>query len=87
MDFKEANEYCEKLGARLPESRELFSLVDHSKKNPACLLDDMKHDDWYWTNTLVAGYPENAWCVTFVFGDVNFGNKVNDNYVRPVRAS
>jgi len=87
MDFNEANEYCEKLGARLPESHELMSLIDHSKRKPACLLDDMKYDDWYWTSTPVSGYPEGAWCVPFIYGGVYVGSKGSGSYVRPVRAS
>ena len=87
VDFKEAQKYCEKLGARLPESQELFSLVDHSKKHPASVLEDMKHDDWYWSGTTVAGGSDRAWCVYFVYGDVGVTHKDVGNYVRPVRAS
>lgn len=87
MDFKSAQEYCEKLDARLPESNELMSLIDHSTHKPASVLEDMKYDDWYWTGTDVAGYPEFAWCVDFGYCDVHDGRKVSGNYVRPVRAS
>lgn len=87
MDFKSAKKYCKNLGARLPESHELMSLIDHSRRQPACLLNDMKHDDWYWTGTLVAGYPGGAWCVSFLYGSVFNFNKGSNNYVRPVRTS
>lgn len=85
MTFKKAQEYCKKLGARLPESQELMSLIDHSKRCPASVLD-MKHDDWYWTGTVVAGYPDYAWCVSFNGGSVNDDREDDDNYVRPVRS-
>lgn len=87
MDFKSAQEYCEKLGVRLPESSELMSLIDHSTREPASFLEDMKYDDWYWTDTPVAGCPEGAWCVYFDGGYVDSSHKDFDNYVRPVRAS
>lgn len=87
MDFKSAQEYCEKIGARLPSSNELMSLIDHSTNKPASVLKDMKYDDWYWTDTPVVGYPEGAWCVHFYNGGVINDHKANVNYVRPVRAS
>jgi len=85
MTFKQALAYCKKLGARLPTSQELMSLIDHSKRCPASELD-MK-DDWYWTGTSVAGYPGDAWCVLFLYGSVFSSNKGYALYVRPVRKS
>ena len=86
MTFRKAEAYCKKLGARLPESNELMSLIDHSKRYPASVID-MKYDDWYWTGTSVAGCPDFAWCVPFYIGLVIYDNKDLGNYVRPVRAS
>lgn len=84
LSFRRAKTYCKKLGARLPDSHELMSLIAHSRRYPASYLN-MKYDDWYWSGTSVAGYPGNAWCVYFRSGSVNYGGKGNGNYVRPVR--
>jgi len=87
--WEEAQKECEKMGCRLPTSKELFSLVDHSKHQPAIdkeIFPDTKFDDWYWTSTPCAWSPSGAWYVSFyygsVFGDVRDGN----GYVRPVRS-
>jgi hypothetical protein len=90
MEFEEAQEYCAKLGARLPELRELHSLVDYTKANPAvhdAFKDDTRTDDWYWTATEVKKYPSCAWCVAFLYGIVLYYGKDDILYVRPVRAS
>jgi hypothetical protein len=89
MNFAKAQQYCSKLGGRLPEVNELQSLVDHTKYNPS--IDTNIFQDtlasWYWTGTQHAKYADCAWCVGFDYGGVGNGSKGLDNYVRPVRAS
>lgn len=90
MDFEEAKKFCAEKGGRLPEAHELHSLVDFSKREPAVnaeVFADMKHDDWYWTGTPVAGYSGLAWCVFYRGGNVGSLDVGSSNYVRPVRAS
>ena len=89
MTFKQAQDYCVKLGGRLPEVNELQSLVDYSKKDPAIdkdLFPDTK-SSWYWTGTTHEVYSDCAWCVYVTNGYVVDINKDYVNYVRPVRAS
>lgn len=89
MTFENAQEYCQKLGGRLPELRELHSLVDYKQYDPAInadLFTDTK-SSWYWTGTEHKKYAGSAWGVGFYNGYVGIGNKGNDGYVRPCRAS
>lgn len=90
MTFKQAQDYCEKLGGRLPEDHELASLIDRSKEEPAIINKEMFPDTksaWYWTSTQTAWRSDCAWCVGFYSGDVLATYKGSGGYVRPVRAS
>lgn len=89
LTFKQAQEYCAKLGGRLPEVNELQSLVDYTKSEPAIdkeIFPDTK-SSWYWTGTEVSGCSSSAWIVSFGYGYVSSNSRGNVNYVRPVRAS
>ena len=89
LTFKQAQEYCAKLGGRLPELNELQSLVDYTKFDPAIdkdLFPDTK-SSYYWTGTQHARFEDYAWCVLFSSGFVLYDVKGYDYYVRPVRAS
>ena len=90
LTFSQAQEYCAKLGGRLPEVNELQSLVDYTKRDPAInkdLFPDTK-SSWYWTGTELAGSASSAWCVYFFYGHVLYDSVKGDGgYVRPVRAS
>ena len=89
MNFAEAGKYVEEKGGILPTVKELRSLIDYDRKNPAIDTDffgDTKTDDWYWTGTMVAGSSSFVWCVDF-FGNVCDCNEDYGYYVRPVRPS
>jgi hypothetical protein len=89
MNWDEAVKYCEGLGGRLPTREELQSLVDYNRHDPAIdtrIFQDTKNT-WYWTSSPVSGYANGAWCVYFDDGDVNYFDKGDGGYVRPVRAS
>jgi hypothetical protein len=71
----EAKAYCAGLpfaggGWRLPSMKELQSLVDDSRANPA--IDDSAFPDVpmepFWTATPVVGFPGSAWRVSFAHG-------------------
>lgn len=72
---------------QLPNLRQLESLVDAGRDNPA--IDEtyfpLTRVDHYWTGTTFNNQTGNAWTVSFFMGD-NIGRaKVNLSYVRPVR--
>jgi len=74
---------------RLPNRRELMSIVDYGEQSPAInttyfLNTQSRH---YWTSTTGSVfYSTYAWYVYFLDGRVDGEGKSNDNYVRPVRA-
>ena len=99
MDWEAALSYCENLELaqrddwRLPNVKELQSLIDHTANTPA--LDTVffpgVNSAEYWTSTTSEAVTARAWIVNFSTGLVsesggNNGDKVNSNYVRCVRA-
>ena len=90
MNWEEAKKCAADQGGRLPTVKELRSLIDYDRHNPAVdttFFADTKTDDWYWTGTEVAGSSSSAWCVVFSYGYVLYNFKGYDYCVRPVRAS
>jgi hypothetical protein len=89
INWSDAKKYATDKGGRLPTVDELASLVDRSKRNPAIdpIFADTKTDDYYWTETALAGYSAYAWFVTFSSGTVSLYGKDRNGYVRPVRSS
>ena len=93
MNTEEAAEACKKLGDgwRPASIAELDSIIDRSRCKPAIIPEaevlGLKTDDWYLSNTPVAGYPSLVWCVGFYYGIVGNNGKGNKYYVRPVRSS
>jgi hypothetical protein len=87
-----AKTYCAGLGAgfRLPTAKELLTIVDFSKANPAI---DTSADafpntpsDLFWTATPLAGSPPtSAWFVSFDDGYAGNAAMTQANRVRCVR--
>ena len=85
--------YCENLGLagytdwRLPNSRELESIVDAGRSGPAINTDYFPGTDssQYWTSSTNIGSPPNVWCVGFGGGYTNGYYKTHSYYTRCVR--
>lgn len=73
---------------RLPNRRELRSLISHQARNPA-LPQGYPFEDvflgWYWTSTSAAINPAFAWYVHLEGGRMFFGQKDQAYLVWPVR--
>jgi|GEM_PF-600120 len=70
---------------RLPNRKELRSLIDYSRSAPA-LPDghpfiDLLFGDTYWTSTTDASQPARAWTVNMVDGSLNATGKINGGIV------
>jgi hypothetical protein len=94
--WQEALQYCDGLGLagfddwRLPNVRELQSIVDYGHFDPAIDPVFGAVSDWYWSSTTYDPIdPNHAWYVRFwdgyVIVDKNFA-KDTRYYVRAVRA-
>jgi hypothetical protein len=73
---------------RLPNVRELQSLIDYGKYNPALPAGHPfsgVQANYYWSSSTSANYPSYAWFVYLNDGYVNGNGKTNSNYVWPVR--
>lgn len=73
---------------RLPNRRELRSLISHQARDPA-LSEDHPFTDlflgWYWTGTSAAINPAFAWYVHMEGGRMFYGRKTEHRLVWPVR--
>jgi hypothetical protein len=92
-DWQNALAYCENLSLnsrtdwRLPNIRELKSIVDVSRYYPAVDPVFPSRLAYYWSATSVANYPStSAWTVSFANGDDNWYVKTDRYYVRCIRA-
>lgn len=67
-----AKQHCVALGGpwRLPTLKELQSIVDYTRVRPSVDLTVFPETpiDYFWTSSVPAGFPEDAWVVDFVHG-------------------
>ena len=93
MEWQEAIDYCESLSLgdyddwRLPNKKELLSIVDYTKYDPS--IDSQFQNttsSYYWSSTTYVNYTYSAWSVNFRNGSTGSSNKDYGKYVRCVRA-
>jgi len=83
----EALDYAGHSDWRLPNAKELMSIVDYGRFSPAIDPLFTSQSDFYWSSTTYAGFAISAWYVHFDDGYVNAGSKAGSAYyVRPVRS-
>jgi hypothetical protein len=93
----DASSYCESLEFagyddwRLPNARELQSIVDYGRSSPSIDPSFGALSEFYWTSTSYAESPDAAWGVGFNVGYVGIRVKIGDldfsfNFVRAVRS-
>jgi hypothetical protein len=76
---------------RLPDSKELFSLIDRSQSNPALPVDHPFETvqsvvgDRYWSSTSYASDPDMAWTMVMNHGALDSAKKTDTAFVWPVR--
>lgn len=73
---------------RLPNRRELRSLIDYSRHRPALPADLPAcnvFQSWYWTSTTAAIHPAHAWYVDLAGGRMFYGGKDQRYMAWPVR--
>ena len=86
MSWKKALEYAKTLGSgwRLPTIQELITLINFSKNNPACKISGT-YSSYYWSSTAYVGYTGYAWYIHFSYGDMSYGDKNKNYYIRCVK--
>jgi hypothetical protein len=91
-NWQDSLAYCEKLSLdsktdwRLPNIRELKSIVDLGRYYPAIDPAFICRSAYYWSSDTVADHPTtSAWNVFFANGDDNWHPKSTNYYARCVR--
>jgi hypothetical protein len=97
MSWEEALEWVHALNRRrhakrsdwrLPNRRELRSLISHQARDPA-LPEDSPFEgvtlSWYWTSTSASRSPAYAWYLHLEGGRLFYGRKDEDHLVWPCR--
>lgn len=91
MNWKQALAWCQeqstagKTDWRLPNKRELESLVVDSRTPPVIDPVFTEPGTWYWASTSVMGKVSYAWYVHFYYGDTLPDPKDSSSHVRCVR--
>gem|GEM_PF-5136456 len=92
-NWQQALDYCNDLDLanqtwRLPTIKELASLADLSRSNPAIdpIFEQYTVSSYYWSSTTSASFTDFAWLVYFSLGYGYFDDKSDSRYARCVGA-
>ena len=91
--WTQALQYCESLTLagrtdwRLPNVRELQSILDYGRINPSIDPVFGAESGWYWSSTTIVANPLSAWIVSFANSLAVFEGKDRASGVRAVRTS
>ncbi|KHK00493.1 Lcl C-terminal domain-containing protein [Desulfovibrio sp. TomC] len=92
LSWKDALSYCESKqaagsgGWRLPNFKELMSIIDYTNSNPAIYSAFTAESDAYWTSSTRHGHPNNGIYVDFKTGYTSYYfSKSYTSYARCVR--
>jgi hypothetical protein len=90
--WADAKTYCSGLslegtGWRLPTAKELQTIVDESRSNPAIDPNAFPSTPsvWFWSSTPSAGSSSGAWLVYFLDGNTDYYGVSGPSSVRCVR--
>ena len=86
IDMLNAENYAGHSDWRLPNVRELMSILDYSRANPAIdPIFDPTAAALYWSSTTFLVNPSSAWVVSFSGGSTNGASRDDSFPVRAVR--
>ena len=91
-DWDDAIEYCDQMVLnnmakwRLPTFKELHSIVDYTRANPAINpAFEYVHEGTYWTSVTFSATLSRAWTIDFRTGKTYYSYKTTNHSVRCVK--